>query len=244
VVIKTSDRPMQQVGDVVFTRNVSIKVPNKDSFKSYAIKEQLLGTARQKQFKAPVIYHPTYSVSRFIQTKRENLARTLQQKMSAGCFKYFSYLFLGNKKITRHNELIREYCKYWGISHYLARSGLHLVLFAIATDLLFRFLPLPFIVKELTLLCIFIIYALLSWSSISFLRSLLMLCSYKIARLCIQQTNVLHILCLTTWYVLLVNPIQLFFLDFQLSFGITFLLALHTQIAHQKKQTIEKQSKS
>ena len=95
---------------------------------------------------------------------------------------------------------------------------------------LLRFFPLHFFLKQLILLLLVLLYHLFTFPSISFLRALITYILYKI---CVFQNlsyNPLHILSLTTFGVLLVNPFQLFFLDFQLSFGLTFALAWFNEV--------------
>ena len=114
----------------------------------------------------------------------------------------------------------------WGISHYLARSGLHLTIFTFIWLMLFRLFPFSFFFKQLFMLLLCSIYLVFSWSSISFLRAFYSFFLYTICNICKIPIHFLHILTLVTLYVAICNPIQIFFLDFQLSFALTFALAL------------------
>ena len=67
-----------------------------------------------------------------------------------------------------------------------------------------------------------ILYFILSWPSISFIRAFLIFLFTKYCNLHRHPTHFMHILLLTCCIVLLINPLQLFFLDFQLSFFLTF----------------------
>jgi competence protein ComEC len=153
----------------------------------------------------------------------------------------FSTIFLGNKdgvKKRLNNEKI--FFKLWGISHYLARSGLHLVVFLALLELLLRLIPITFVLKQIISLCIAMIYFLLSWSSLSFMRAFLTFIMYKICLLLGLSSNFLHLVILTCFITLLYNPAHLFFLDFQLSFGLTFALAWFNHIQSIKTMSYQK----
>ena len=118
----------------------------------------------------------------------------------------------------------KDYFKQWGISHYLARSGLHVVIFVMIWQTLLALLPLPLRTKNLFLILLIICYALLSWSSVSFERALLMFLLYRIACLLGYASHYIHVITLTTLRTYPQSIASLFF-DFQLSFGLP--LPLH-----------------
>jgi competence protein ComEC len=146
-------------------------------------------------------------------------------KMSKKTSAFFSSLFLGYKKVDeREMSLLKEHFKWWGISHYLARSGLHMVIFSFVLHLFLRVIPITFLYKQIILLVLSLLYFFLSFPSVSFNRAFLTFLLFKMCILTQQQTHPLHLFTLTTFIILLINPWQLFFLDFQLSFGLTFAL--------------------
>src|SRR3990167_3930800 len=113
----------------------------------------------------------------------------------------------------------------WGLSHVLARSGLHLVIFVFIWRWLLNFLPLSFYRKNLLLLFISLVYALCSWPSVSFIRAWYALIFYFFCALFLRRpSHTLHIISLVYCIILFLNPLQLFFLDFQLSFLLTYAL--------------------
>ena len=121
----------------------------------------------------------------------------------------------------------------------LGPFGLHLVIIIFSWEMLLRSLPLPFLFKNLITLVLALLYALFTFSSISFIRALLTLIFYRFIVMAHRQINTVHIISLITFLVLLYNPIQLMFLDFQLSFWITFLLAWINQINTQHKNAVQ-----
>lgn len=233
--IYVKNAPNCQVGDVIQLSDLGIKTVQKESLNNYFIKEGIIGTVFYQSMPYQLIYRPQYSIKRCFHQIREQLIGSLKQKMSLMTFSYFSCLFLGNKKVSKINDILKEYCQNWGILHYLARSGLHLVLFAFSIDILLALIPLTFHLKNICTLFLLLLYFLLTWNSTSFMRSILMVSLYKICFCFTRQIHVIHVLTLVTFYILWFNPIQLFFLDFQLSFGITLLLALFNQIQKQRR---------
>ena len=92
------------------------------------------------------------------------------------------------------------------------------------------YLPLSYNGKQGIIIFISILYALLSWSSISFMRSLSLFLLYQLCRIVKESYNVLYLTVLLCGITLVVNPLQLFFLDFQLSYALTAALALLYQV--------------
>jgi len=235
--IYTSKKPNIQVQDVIKIKNLTLKKASKDSYNNYLIKEDIAATLFLPTFDFDVIKHPTYSFARTLYYFKENLLSRCKKKLSPQTFAFFSSVFLGNRQWgKKHMEKPKEYCKTWGISHYLARSGLHMVIFIFAWHLLLNLLPISLRFKEIFLIFLSILYYMLSWSSISFIRAFFSFILYKSCSLLKLPSQLLHLLTIVTFLVLLFNPMQLFFLDFQLSFGLTFALAWFNHI-HNKKLT-------
>lgn len=136
-----------------------------------------------------------------------------------------SSLFFGKKPTDKTSYCnIKHYFAFWGLSHYLARSGLHLVMFILLWGVLLRMVPVRFVIKELMLVAIVLAYSVLSWSSISFLRAFWMFITYKLCNIFLLRMNILSIIILVAFFTLLTNPLHIFFLDFQLSFLLTYAL--------------------
>ncbi|MGC2310785.1 MAG: ComEC/Rec2 family competence protein [Candidatus Babeliaceae bacterium] len=214
------------VGDILEIKYLSLAPIPPNDYQKYLMKEGILITSFVKKLyyrvleSAPSIHHE-------IITMRNNTIQDLKSKMSESTFALFAPLFLGNKYLVDREQFrsIKQDFKYWGITHYLARSGLHVVLFIALYNILCMLLPLPFFGKHILMLILLWFYMLFSWSSVSFLRAFI---AYHITKLCLFNyvpSLTLHIICLTCLLTLLLNPFQLFFLDFQLSFFLTFCLA-------------------
>ena len=218
-------------GQTVRLENISLQAPiqttqsSNSSFADYLVKENISATAFIHKPNYKIITknssNPLLWLSRF----RWNLFSRLKQKLGATSFSYFSPIFLG-KQQELSSKKARPLFLLWGISHHLARSGLHIVFFIIMWLYFFRLVPVGFIIKHLLLLLLTLVYAALSWTSIAFVRALSLFFLYEAGFLLNKQTTILHLLLLVAFGVIFWNPMQLFFLDFQLSFGITYALCL------------------
>lgn len=224
--IYLNEKPKIYVGDQIEIHNVKITRPGSNAFKEYLIKEGILSSLFITNFSYNVLYQPKYSIHRWLWQTREQLVQNLSRKLSPQVHAFFCAIFLGNRAIAKNEvESISDQFKQWGAVHYMVRAGLHLVMFVGIWFSLLTFIPISFNAKQILMILICLLYYLLSWSSIAFLRAFLTFLLYKGASLFNLNTHSLHIITLVTLVVLLANPMQLFFLDFQLSFSVTFALA-------------------
>lgn len=225
-----------EIGDTIKLTTVFLKKSSNTMLNFHFLKEGVYATFFVNTIPT-ILYHPPYSLYRSFFNKKQQLLTALRKKMSLSCYMLFSTLFLGNKtENKKHFGVIKEQFKRWGLSHYLARSGLHLIIFLLIFIFIARYIPIAGTIKSCVLSALCIIYALFSWSSISFIRALLMYLLYCVYLFFNVQINILHLLCLITSIILLINPVQLFFLDFQLSFGLTFALILMNHIKTNKSK--------
>jgi len=220
-----------QVGDRIEFEHVDIKktihknsLTGNPTYDDYLIKEDVVAAIfMNNKIEYTIQERPKYSINRWLWNKRQQVYTQLKHILSKTTFTYFSLIFLGNKQHIIIDDL-RKTFNYWGLSHYLARSGLHIVLFIIIWQFILSLIPINFFLKRLLLLLICIIYNFLSWYSIPFARAYFAFLLIETGRLCNRQTYYLHILTLICTLILLFNPMQLFFLDFQLTFALTFAL--------------------
>jgi competence protein ComEC len=232
------------VGDVIAIKDVFIK-PQKDistngnpTYNDYLLKEHIACSIfLPSAYLCNLIQRPNSSIKRWIWQTRHNMYKAIINKLSPLATKYFGLIFLGQKQHESIDQ-IRTTFNYWGLAHYLARAGLHIVLFIFIWMFFLSLIPIHIQIKRVLLILLCIVYDLFSWSSIPFARAFYSFLLTKLGELTNQQTTFIHILSLMCLTILLFNPMQLFFLDFQLTFGLTFTLSLVSRlIAHHKKQT-------
>ena len=210
--------------DIIIKRKKS-KNERFPSFSDYLIKEGCIAFLFPSQKQISIKKSTDYSLSKTMGALRKNLYLSLRKKMPADLFSFFATLFLGNKQARKAQNKDHLF-HFWGISHYLARSGLHIVIFIMLCTSLLLFVPCPLFIKQLILLFVCGVYYLFSWPSTSFMRALNVFLLYQTGQLLKLPVNFMHILNLVCLTTLIINPLQLFFLDFQLSYSLTFALAL------------------
>lgn len=221
-------------GDEIAFRKIIFKKQKNRSYEQYLFKEGIVGCIYAERLIHKRIYRPQLSIRRWCSQKREELKMRIFQKLSPRTASLFSTLFLGGKATKHHHEL-RTSFSCWGIVHYLARSGLHVMVLIGAWSFLLSFVRIPWVIVQIFLFLLLSVYYLLSWPSISFIRACIAWLCYQGFGLRGKSTRALHIISLTTLIVLLINPYQLFFLDFQLSFGLTCVLAWWQEAFYQHK---------
>lgn len=214
--------------DVILMHNIPLRPANNGDYRRYLMRNGVTGAAFIPRLQEQLLERPTFSIFRWLYEQRAKLYTQLAIKMSHPTFSLFSTLFLGNTspaKNTLHNA--RTNFSTWGIAHYLARSGLHLIIIIFLWSILLRFLPISFSLQQLFLIFLVSLYTIFSWASVSYVRALITFFLYKFCSLRRLHNQLIHILTLTTLIVIIYNPLHIFFLDFQLSFGLTAALALY-----------------
>jgi ComEC/Rec2-related protein len=227
------------IGDTVEIGPLNIKRPDKQYILSLIRKGLIARAYVPKKASIKVLMHPAWSWRCTQAGLRQGIMDSCQKKLSPSAYTLFATIFLGNKQTSKDiTQAQQELFSWWGIVHQLARSGLHLVIFLILLRWGFGFMPIPYTMKLLLLLMIVLVYAALSWTSVSFTRALLTFIAYCLYDLVMVPVHILHLITLVTLIVLVFNPAQLFFLDFQLSFGLTFALALLSHMRTMRKITL------
>ena len=219
-----------RIGDRILIQNIQCKAdmkkdePETTSYADYLVKEGVLASFFLLNDDAlSLISRPDTSFSRWLWEWRQSVYENMQQTLDKKTFQYVSLIFLGNKKQPNIDRM-RTVFNRWGLAHYLARAGLHIVIFIFLWTFLLRLIPIHLILKRLLLLLLCILYDLLSWGSIPFIRAFYAFLLANGGLLSFRSVNTMHILTIICLWVLLCNPMHLFFLDFQLTFALTFLL--------------------
>ena len=220
----------------ILLKNIIFKHPNSTSYERYLIKEGLWSVAHPKSFYYKTISRPSSlsSIGNYLSSKTSG---SLNQNLSPLAQSLYLSIFCGQKTKSEATIKMKHLFQYWGISHHLARSGLHLVLLIGLISFFLSFFPCFFATKQVFIFSILLGYYSITTPSIAFIRSLCMYFFYIVCQQSYAPCKSLHILLLTCILVLCHNPHQLFFLDFQLSFGITLLILWFCQL-DQKEKTI------
>ena len=157
---------------------------------------------------------------------KELLKHRFSRLMNKQTWHLFSSLFLGLSPAYSEFESTKKQFLQWGVVHMLARSGLHIMIIIGLWSLLLALFPFGYILRQYILLACLILYKLLSWSSISFMRACLMFICAQYFTMRELPALSIYTFTLTSLIILLHNPYELFALDFQLSFSITFCILI------------------
>lgn len=169
-----------------------------------------------------VAARPEQSFKRWLWQKRSALYQRIMTGLTTNTKQFFGPLFFGNK-IAVVSEFKQSFNQ-WGITHYLARSGLHIALLIIIWSFLLSFIPLHITYKRILLVGVATIYHFLSWPSISFVRALLLFYLISFGKISQQITRGIHLLYIVAFLAIFYSPVIILFLDVQLTFILTATL--------------------
>lgn len=227
-------------GDEIDFKRLTFKKHPKTVYQHYLFKEGIVASTYITHFTYTRIQRPRFHLRRWCTQKRDAIISHLMHTFSQKTASLFTTIFMGGKSANTFQEL-HNYFAYWGITHFLARSGLHVMVLLSVWRNLLLFCRFPWLLNQAILICMLLVYYVLSWPSISFIRACLSWILYQGFRGVKKSPRVLHILSLTTLCVLIHNPYQLHYLDFQLSFFLSCALAwwqeAHYQLNYQKTAT-------
>lgn len=226
IALHTKQSYQHLVGSHVKIHNIVLK-PSSVSFSLFCIRNKLLGSAHKPLLHYEILNIPTYSFTRFICSYKQRMLHFFKEHIHHKTFALFSTLFLGNNDLIKKNvQSYQNTFQNWGIVHYLARSGLHLVIVTMLFEYMLYCIPWSFTVGRIVILLCGLLYWILTWTSLSFSRAFILFILSHTARVFRRPHHFLHMLLLTGFIFLIFNPVTLFFIDFQLTFGITLALGL------------------
>lgn len=234
ICLYTKNAPSFSVSDTIEVKNISFKTPKNKEFMRYLIKEEVVTTATMDKTSIKLINHPTWSIKRWLSNYRQQLLDHFQQSMNQQTYLSFGSIFLGNTVTKKKVEKMKNHLKVWGLFHYIARAGLHLVIFVSIWMFILSFLPISWFWRQWLMILLSGTYFLLTWPSIPFNRAFFTFLLTKIFTLFGYRSYYVPTLSIVVLITLLIHPMYLFCLDFQLSFGITYALAWFNEIRSQK----------
>ena len=155
---------------------------------------------------------------------RKRLSSGLAEVMGEDAGGYASALLLGNRSLLPsedHAAFARL-----GIAHILSVSGFHTGILVLLLSALFRLLRLDQRLRFVLYACILLLYCLLCGMNAPVLRASLLLLLSLGGKLLNRPRPGLHLLCAVMICMLLLSPVQLTGISFQLTFGAMLGLTL------------------
>jgi competence protein ComEC len=163
----------------------------------------------------------------------------LRRKLQIGIEKHFSdsrahtlspqgavveALLLGER--GRMNPEFSQSLQRAGIYHLFAISGAHIAIISFLLFSLFRLLRLQNRMNYVLLILFLSFFALLVEGRPSVLRATIMALAFLIGKLIWRKVNLLNTLSISAFFLLLINPLNLFSIGFQLTFAATLSIIL------------------
>lgn len=215
-------RPAQwckQVGDCVLLKKLVCARASLEQ-ERYLLEHGLSGSSWAVK-KMILLLRPAWSVRRWFCDLRNWVVSSLKNKLSPRAYALFAPMFLGVKV---YDAQTYDLFKQWGLSYYLVRSGIHLILIFFLLELLLRLLFIPFTLRALLTLIVCIVYSALTGGTIPFIRAVFALCLTQMCHMIKVPVHAVHLLNVVLVGCLVYNPYALFLLDFQLTFCLTYAL--------------------
>jgi hypothetical protein len=202
------------IGDKITLTNTVLKKPTADVL-PFLYKEHCIGfffaTNKNLLWLRQKASLSTEAKQRINRAAAENLSPQAQSLVKS--------VFLGQGEFLPSKT--RDLFERWGISHFLARSGIHLIVFAAVLLWLLQYCLVPVRFSRTASAIVVVLYHIISSPSISFLRAFSMNMLLAVAIIFGESAQLLHLFSIITLTVLYVNPFFAYGLDFQLSFGIS-----------------------
>lgn len=218
--------------DQIAIRNIQhVSLPINTQYGRYVLTQNCLISLRVFRKDIQLIARPQRSLQRSISLLREKLLTKSVSTLSIKAKSLTTALFWGKSGYALPLT-VPESAQFqqWGITHYLARSGLHVYIFTGILTWVLYYIPLGIYIKNFFILLLLFIYSFLSWTTVSFMRALYAYSITVLARSNNAPLSGIYTITLIATLVLLYNPFFLFAFDFQMSFGLTFALVWWYQL--------------
>lgn len=139
--------------------------------------------------------------------------------------KIYAAMLLGNKSTMEFTQ--KEAFRKTGTLHLFAISGLHVAVIASCLAMMLRFLHIKTLYTAIIGLLILFLYVQVTGATPSAMRAFLMVFFYWGARAFLRKKEPFSALLASAFVVLLVNPLQLWNIGFQLSYAVVSAIVLY-----------------
>lgn len=113
-----------------------------------------------------------------------------------------------------------------GLYHLFAISGAHIAIISFLIFSIFKIIKIPTRVSYILLIVFLIIYAFLVEGRPSVIRATIMTLAFLFGKLIWKDVNLINTVSMSAFFLLIINPFNLFALGFQLTFAATFSIIL------------------
>jgi ComEC/Rec2-related protein len=216
----------------IFLKDVIINAPPLGSYKIFCLHNDIWGIVHAR--------YKDYQIQKTAESRNISVFDRVLKKLSLRTKILFDLVFLGKKDRGYITQTIQHQSLFWGTSHIIARSGLHLSIIFLLIFCILAALPIAYRYKMIINLVAIVIFFISTPYSTSFNRAFLMIAAYLLAQIHNVLPNSQHLLLVITLLILLHNPLTCLFLSFQLSFGITYIIIRALSSPANKKHCFKK----
>jgi len=172
-----------------------------------------------------------YSILRIISFLRSKFLQKIEEHFTYKTEKAFSSqgaileaLLLGER--GRIPDSISRTFQNSGLYHLFAISGAHIAIISFLFFSMFKIIKIPTRISYILLIVFLIIYALLVEGRPSVIRATIMTLAFLFGKLIWKDVNLINTISMSAFFLLIINPFNLFALGFQLTFAATFSIIL------------------
>jgi competence protein ComEC len=166
---------------------------------------------------------PTHLWDRFSQKTSDYVLRVFKSNLGDTGYRFLASVFLGRRELLGKE---RQSFADTGVSHLLAISGLHIGLTSLILFFILRFFGIGFRARLMISMVFLFVYTFISGASASTIRALIMYIVFALGFFAKRKVNLFNSLGLAGLISLLINPLLIFEIGFQLSFIAVFSIIL------------------
>jgi len=207
-----------------FTKNLkyldSYRLPAKLSKRNYRGRDFYSLWVKQDA-KAKQLLLPWWD--RFNKKTTDYLLGVFKNNLNEIGYRFLASVFLGRRELLgKEGEVFADA----GASHLLAISGLHIGLISLILFFVLRLFSIPFRVSLIISMVYLLAYTFISGASSSTIRAVIMYSVFALGFFVKRRVNIFNSLGLAGLISLLINPLSIFEIGFQLSFVAVFSIIL------------------
>jgi ComEC/Rec2-related protein len=232
------------VGDV--SLKYKVKVYDYTHTMEYLCSYRVEGSLRKRSYgknklyylwiksRAPLAEMPMSRGDRLAQSVNKYLLNLFKRNVNEQSYCFLSSIFLGRRELLGEEKQILASA---GVSHLLAISGLHIGLTAFVLFFIFGFFNISFKARLIISMIFLYFYTMLTGISASTLRAVIMYSVFALSFFMERRVNLFNSLGIAGIISLLINPLSLFSVGFQLSFFSVFAIVLGMKIFSIREST-------
>lgn len=174
-----------------------------------------------------VLKNKNFNIKKITLKYKKNALRAIENNLNEMNSSIMKSIIFGDDTYLKSQTL--DKFRKLGLSHILAVSGLHIGILSGFIILLLKFIKINIKVALLLTLITVWLYGFVLGYPVTVLRAFIMLVIFVMSKLIYKRYDIINSLLFTAYILLLVNPIQIYSIGYQLSFIIVMSLSLFSK---------------